>query len=74
MPLGMPAHDVGVEAGGGCDSGMASLRLPNHLRQCVPEGDLHYSALIGPDKRYGTVAFLDDIPKVILDLIRTMYT
>ena len=34
-----------------------------------PDGDLHYAALVGPNKAYGTEAFSGDVPKVILDLI-----
>ena len=35
-----------------------------------PEGDLHYAALIGPNKAYGTELFFGESPKVILDLIQ----
>lgn len=34
-----------------------------------PEGDLHYAALIGPNKAYGTEVFFGESPRVILDLI-----
>jgi hypothetical protein len=33
-----------------------------------PDGNLHYAALLGPRKRYGTEPFFDEVPKVILDL------
>jgi hypothetical protein len=35
-----------------------------------PEGDLHYAALIGHNRAYGTEMFLGDAPKEILGLIR----
>jgi hypothetical protein len=34
-----------------------------------PEGDLHYSALLGPNKAYGTEVFLGELPRTILGLI-----
>jgi hypothetical protein len=37
-------------------------------------GDLHYSALLGPNKAYGTEAFFGEAPRAILDLIRRLYT
>lgn len=33
------------------------------------EGDLHYAALLGPNRAYGTEAFFGDVPRTILDLI-----
>jgi|SRR6267143_2851554 len=74
MPLGMPAPDVGVEADGDVTLEWHRSAYRTISVSVSPDADLHYSALIGPDKHYGTVAFLGDIPKVILDLIRTIYT
>ena len=34
-----------------------------------PDGLLHYAALLGPRKHFGTEPFLDYIPKSIIDLI-----
>ncbi len=34
-----------------------------------PEGDLHYAALLGPNKTFGTEVFYGQVPKVISDLI-----
>jgi hypothetical protein len=39
----------------------------------TPEGDLHYAALIGPNKAYGTEVFFGEVPAGILDLIRRVY-
>lgn len=70
MPLGTPAPGVGIEPDG-------DLTLEWHRSahrtlsvSVSPKGDLHYSALIGPNKAYGTEAFLGDIPQIILDLVR----
>ena len=35
-----------------------------------PEGELHYAALLGPNKSYGTEFFFTETPPAILDLIR----
>ncbi|HEV2211222.1 MAG TPA: hypothetical protein VG167_20865 [Verrucomicrobiae bacterium] len=34
-----------------------------------PEGDLHYSALLGPNKAFGTEVFLGEMPKSVLELV-----
>jgi len=39
-----------------------------------PEGDLHYAALLGPNKAYGTELFFGEVPKAILDLIARVMT
>jgi hypothetical protein len=38
------------------------------------EGKLHYSALLGHDKVFGTEPFVNDIPRSILDLIERMHS
>jgi hypothetical protein len=38
------------------------------------DGDLHYSALLGPNKAYGTEVFLGEMPRTILDLIRRVHS
>jgi hypothetical protein len=38
-----------------------------------PSGELHYAALFGPNKTYGTEIFYDEIPKNILELIDRVY-
>ena len=70
LPLGTPIPSVGIEADGQITlewhkSGYRTLSV-----SVSPEADLHYSALIGPNKIYGTEAFLGDIPQIILDLVR----
>jgi hypothetical protein len=35
-----------------------------------PAGELHYAALLGSRRQYGTEPFLGEVPTVILDLIR----
>jgi hypothetical protein len=38
-----------------------------------PTGELHYAALFGPSKAFGTETFIGDVPKAILDLIHRVY-
>lgn len=73
LPLGTPAPSVGAEPDGHLT--LEWYRSPYRTLSVSvsPEGDLHYSALIGPNKAYGTEAFFGDSPKTILDLIRRVY-
>jgi len=70
MPLGAPAPDVGIEPDGSLTLEWHKSAYRSLSVSVSPEGDLHYSALIGPNKAYGTEAFLGDIPQTILDLVR----
>lgn len=36
----------------------------------TPDGDLHYAALIGTSRHFGTVPFLGECPEVIANLIQ----
>ena len=69
LPLGTPAPSVGAEPDGHLT--LEWYRSPRHTLSVSvsPEGDLHYAALLGPAKAYGTEPFLGDIPQSILDLI-----
>jgi len=70
LPPGTPGPSIGAEPDGHMT--MEWHRSPHHTLSVSvsPEGDLHYSALVGPNKAYGTEAFSGEVPKVILDLIR----
>ena len=70
MPLGTPAPEVGVEPDGDLTFEWHRSWYRTLSVSVSPDGNLHYSALIGPNKVYGTEAFLGDIPQTILDLIR----
>lgn len=70
LPLGTPSPSVGAEPDG-------SLTLEWHRSprrtlslSMSPDGDLHYAALVGPNRVYGTEAFFGEIPESILALIR----
>jgi hypothetical protein len=70
MPADIPAPSIGAEPDG--DLTLEWHRSPRRTLSVSvsPEGDLHYSALFGSNRVYGTEAFFGDIPKLILDLIR----
>jgi hypothetical protein len=69
LPLGTPAPSVGAEPDGHLTlEWYRSPRLTLSV-SASPDGDLHYAALVGPAKAYGTEPFLGEVPQVILDLI-----
>jgi hypothetical protein len=69
LPLGTPAPSIGAEP-----DGHLTLEWHQSARRTLsvsvsPEGDLHYAALLGPSRAYGTEPFLGEVPQTILDLI-----
>jgi hypothetical protein len=74
LPLGTPLPSFGAEPDG-------HLTLEWHhspswtLSVSVsPEGELHYAALLGTRRAYGTEPFFGDAPNVIMDLIQQVTT
>ncbi len=69
LPLGMEVPSPGVEPDG--EITFEWHHGPQHtLSVSVSEdGDLHYAAIMGANRTYGTEAFLGDIPTAISDLI-----
>ncbi len=70
LPLGPRPPSVGAEPDG-------SLTLEWHRSprrtlsvSVSPDGDLHYAALFGPNREYGTEVFFGEIPERILALIQ----
>jgi len=74
MPLGVPAPTAGAEPDGHLT--MEWHRSPRRTLSVSvsPEGDLHYAALLGATKVYGTELFFGEVPKVILDLVTRVMT
>lgn len=69
LPLGTPAPSIGAEP-----DGHITLEWYKSPRRTLsvsvsPEGLLHFAALIGPSKQYGTEPFYGNMPQAILDLI-----
>ena len=74
LPLGFPAPSIGAEP-----DGQLTFEWHRAARRTLsvsvsPDGDLHYAALIGPNRVYGTEAFVDEIPDTIIALIRRIYS
>lgn len=69
LPLGTPAPSVGAEPDG--QHTLEWYRSPRQILSVSvsPEGELHYAALIGDSKHYGTEPFYGEAPKAIVDLI-----
>ncbi len=70
LPLGTTAPSVGAEP-----DGHITFEWHHSVRRTLsvsvsPEGELHYAALLGPSKAYGTEPFFGEVPEIILDLIR----
>ena len=70
LPPGLPAPSVGAEPDG--EITLEWYRSPRRtISISITEDDnLHYSALLGPNKQYGTEVFFGAVPETISDLIR----
>ncbi len=69
LPLGISAPTIGAEPDGHLT--IEWYRSPRRTLSVSisPEGDLHYAALIGTAKAFGTEAFFGEAPRAIVDLI-----
>jgi len=70
LPLGTLAPSIGAEP-----DGHITLEWYGSPRRTLsisvsPEGELHYAALLGASKAYGTEVCFGEVPKEIIDLIR----
>ena len=72
LPWGTPPPAVGAEPDGHLT--LEWYRSPRRTLSISvsPDGDLHYAALLGPRTRYGTELFVNEVPRVIIDLIDEM--
>ncbi|MFZ2629261.1 MAG: hypothetical protein WAX67_10315 [Rugosibacter sp.] len=70
LPLGMIAPSVGAEPDGHIT--FEWYRSPRRILSVSvsPEGDLHYAALLGYSRAYGTEPFFGEIPSDVLKLAR----
>jgi hypothetical protein len=70
LPPGLPEPRIGAEP-----DGQVTLEWHQSPRRTLsvsvsPDSFLHYSALIGPNKQFGTEVFSREMPQNILSLIR----
>jgi hypothetical protein len=73
LPLGSPFPSIGAEP-----DGELTLEWHRSSRRTLsvsvtPHGELHFAALQGPNRIYGTEAFFGEIPDRIVDLIRQVF-
>ena len=74
LPLSAPLPSIGAEPDGQIT--VEWYRSPQRTLSVSisPDGDLHYAALLGSAKTYGTEPFIGEVPKIIFDLIRRVTT
>jgi len=69
LPLGTPLPSFGAEP-----DGHLTMEWHHSVRRTLsisvsPEGELHYAAILGSNRAYGTEVFYGEAPKKIVDLI-----
>lgn len=73
LPWGFPAPSVGAESDGQLTFEWHRGPWRTLSISVTPDGDLHYAALVGPNRIYGTEAFFGEVPEAILDIVRRIY-
>jgi hypothetical protein len=69
LPLGLEMPSIGAEPDGEITLEWYRSRRRTLSISVSPTGDLHYAALIGLSRAYGTEAFFDEIPRMLIELI-----
>jgi len=69
LPLGTPAPAVGAEPDGHITLEWYKSPYQTLSVSVSPEGHLHFAALMGASKQYGSEPFCDEMPQPILNLI-----
>ena len=69
IPLGLAAPSAGAEPDGDISFEWHAAPRRTLSVSVDDKGNLHYSALLGPNRSYGTEAFVGLLPRRILDLI-----
>ena len=74
LPLSTSVPSIGAEPDGQIT--VEWYRSPQRTLSVSisPEGDLHFAALLGLTKAYGTEPFVGEVPKIISDLIHRVTT
>jgi hypothetical protein len=73
LPNSIPAPTIGAEPDGQITFEWYRSERRTLSVSISPEGDVHYAALLGPNKTFGTEVFFGEMPKVVLDLISRVY-
>ena len=74
LPLGTIAPTVGAEPDGHITLEWYKTPRRTLSVSISPQGELHYAALLGQKKRYGTEPFWGEVPDVVMDIIRQVET
>lgn len=69
LPLSTPLPSVGAEPDGHITLEWHSAPRRTLSISISPDGELHYAALLGDRKRYGTEPFFGEAPETIVELI-----
>jgi len=69
LPLGYSAPAIGAEADGHLTMEWYRASRRTLSISISPEGEIHYAALIGTSKAYGTEPFFGELPEPVLNLI-----
>jgi hypothetical protein len=74
LPLGTSTPSIGAEPDGQLT--MEWYRSPHRTLSVSisPESEIHYAALVGTSKAYGTEPFFGDMPETVMNLINRIMT
>jgi hypothetical protein len=70
LPYGLSAPGIGADPDGEITLEWHRSRLWTLSISVGADGRLHYSAVLGSSRQHGTEIFSDEVPGVLLDLIR----
>ena len=74
IPLNLPMPEIVPEPNGTIGLEWSIGKRLIFAISLSGKGTIHYAALFGADKNYGTVEFLDSLPSVVLENIRRLYS
>ncbi len=74
LPYGFPAPSIGAEPDGQLTMEWHRATRRTLSVSVTPDGELHYAAILGPNRVYGTEAFFGNVPKSIQELIGRVYS
>ncbi|HJT32425.1 MAG TPA: hypothetical protein VJ783_10315 [Pirellulales bacterium] len=74
LPWELPVPSIGAEPDGQVTLEWHRTAWRTLSVSVTPDGELHYAALIGPNKNYGTEVFFGEAAAAIIELVRRVYT
>lgn len=73
LPLGTPSPSAGAEPDGQITFEWYRTKRRVLSVSITPDGEIHYAALLGTARRYGTEPFFGMVPRPILELIHEVH-